>query len=172
MLDPSKINEYSDKGQTKASGEIDESTSYDFMLNNCSDFANERTLVQYIMSELGSECDRSPKCHPEVAGEGVEYSLGKSKNWFRTFPVEDKKGVEKFKRLVNLALKANDGAMITIQRVRKYSRRARRYIVAYHQLDRGMPVEDVNFLKRIEERVRTLKKSHRDAIDTKFIYES
>ena len=33
-------------------------------------------------------------------------------------------------------------------------------------------VEDVDFLKRIEGKVKTLKLSHRDAGDTKFIYES
>ena len=62
--------------------------------------------------------------------------------------------------------------MITVDRVRKYSARARRYIVAYHQLDRGKAVEDVNFLKRIESTMETLKKCHRDPSDSKFIYES
>lgn len=172
LIDPAKVDKYCDKGYKEPTGEIDDTTSYDYLLNNCSDFANELTLVQTVMEELGSFCDRSPKCHPEVAGEGIEYSLGKSKNYFRTFSPEHKKGKEKFRALVEKSLMANDGAEITIERVRKYCRRARRYIIAYHQLDRGDKVDDSVILSKIEKNQETLTKSHRDPKDTKFIYES
>ena len=67
---------------------------------------------------------------------------------------------------------ANDGAEITIERVRKYCRKARRYIIAYHQFDRGDKVEDAEILSKIERNQESLTKSHRDPKETKFIYES
>ena len=40
------------------------------------DFLEEETLLQYYARELGVESDRSPKCHPEIAGEGIEFDWG------------------------------------------------------------------------------------------------
>ena len=171
-INPAKIDKYCEKGYQEPTGEIDETTSYDALLNGCRDFANELTLVQTVMLELGSFCDRSPKCHPEVAGEGIEYSLGKSKNYFRTFGTDKKKGKDKFKALVEMSLKHDEGAEISIERVRKYCRKARRYIIAYHQFDRGEKVDDAETLSRIERNLERLTKSHRDPQETKFIYES
>jgi hypothetical protein len=31
----------------------------------------------YLAEQLGVEVDRSTKCHPEMAGEGIEYSWAK-----------------------------------------------------------------------------------------------
>ena len=37
------------------------------------DFTNEITLLQLHAQKLGVSIDHSPKCHPELAGEGIEY---------------------------------------------------------------------------------------------------
>ena len=36
-----------------------------------SDFTNELTLLQFHGNKLGVVIDRTPKCHPEIAGEGI-----------------------------------------------------------------------------------------------------
>ena len=38
------------------------------------DFLNEVTLLQFHAAKLVVSVDRSPKCHPELAGEGIEYA--------------------------------------------------------------------------------------------------
>ena len=45
---------------------------------------------------LGVEVDRSTKCHPELAGEGIEYSWGRAKSVYRRAMLVDKKGKENF----------------------------------------------------------------------------
>ena len=50
------------------------------------DFTNEVTLLQYHAGELGAIVDRSPKCHPEIAGEGIEYAWALSKFFIEDLP--------------------------------------------------------------------------------------
>ena len=59
------------------------------MMSTLIDFVNEETLLQYHGKMLGVIVDRSPKCHPEVAGEGIEYSWGCSKGKYRRLPFKD-----------------------------------------------------------------------------------
>ncbi|CAN0529472.1 unnamed protein product [Ectocarpus sp. 12 AP-2014] len=40
------------------------------------DFKNERTALQHLVESRGHILLLSPKCHPEVAGVGIEYSWG------------------------------------------------------------------------------------------------
>ncbi|CAB1112955.1 unnamed protein product [Ectocarpus sp. CCAP 1310/34] len=47
------------------------------------DFKNERTALQHLVESRGHILLSSPKCHPEVAGVGIEYSWGFSKQKFR-----------------------------------------------------------------------------------------
>jgi hypothetical protein len=53
------------------------------------DFVNEVTLLQYFTEQrsLPAGCQlmliRSPKCHPELAGEGIEYDWSAAKQWYR-----------------------------------------------------------------------------------------
>ena len=37
------------------------------------DFIKEINLLQHTAKELGSEVDRTPKFHPELADEGIDY---------------------------------------------------------------------------------------------------
>mmetsp|Transcript_29437 Transcript_29437/g.53921 ORF Transcript_29437/g.53921 Transcript_29437/m.53921 type:complete len:237 (-) Transcript_29437:190-900(-) len=59
----------------------------DLLRENRLDFINEETLLQYHGKMLGVLVDRSPKCHPEVAGEGIEYSWGCGKGKYRRLPL-------------------------------------------------------------------------------------
>ena len=54
-------------------GHIIPGTSLKEMMNQLLDFSTEETLLQYHGRLLGVIVDRTPKCHPEIAGKGVEY---------------------------------------------------------------------------------------------------
>ena len=53
------------------------------ILSECEDFVKEKESLQEIVESLGHILILSPKCHPELAGCGIEYSWGKSKQYFR-----------------------------------------------------------------------------------------
>ncbi len=44
------------------------------------DFEEEETMLQYMVTKMGVDVDRSPKCHAKIIGEGIEYSWGCMKN--------------------------------------------------------------------------------------------
>jgi len=48
---------------------------YSSVLNNCTDFMTEKTCLMYLVERLDVEVDRSTKCHPELAGEGIESTI-------------------------------------------------------------------------------------------------
>jgi hypothetical protein len=50
------------------------------ILANCSNFEEEETMLQLMGRSRGVIVDQTPKCHPELAGEGIEYSWGCAKN--------------------------------------------------------------------------------------------
>ena len=72
-----------------------------------SDFLNEVTLLQFHAEKLGVKIDSTPKCHPELAGEGIEYLWVLAKFFYRQSPIGEKRTKEKFKKLV---YKSTDGA--------------------------------------------------------------
>ena len=96
------------------------------------DFVEEETLLQHHARNIGVEILRSPKCHPETAGEGVEYHWGAAKGMYRRLPIKEKRGKENFKRSVRKCLSEEQ---LTMRLARCFSRRARAYIVAYKYLD-------------------------------------
>jgi hypothetical protein len=38
---------------------------------SCTDFIEEESLLQSMGHQMGATIDRMPKCHPELAGEGI-----------------------------------------------------------------------------------------------------
>ena len=60
-------------------------------MNKQTDFLNEETLLQHHGRKLGIIVDRSPKCHPEIAGEGIEYAWAVSKMHYRKQKLTKKK---------------------------------------------------------------------------------
>ena len=70
-IDPLNIHRYSAKGKA-GSGGVEFSVNE--LMQKQSDYTTEMTLLQYHASLLGVTLERSPKCHPEIAGEGIEYA--------------------------------------------------------------------------------------------------
>ena len=114
------------------------------------DFKNEITQLQQKGNECGVNVTYSTKCHPEKAGEGIEFLWALIKNEYRRIPYPQKpKTKEAFhKNVEELILKT------TVDSVRKCSRKARKYICAYNELHQGnngqtaVPMEDIERLQK------------------------
>ena len=61
------------------------------MMTNCLDFLNEMSQLEYVCQQLGTKTIITTKHHAEFAGEGIEYSWGFSKSFYRRFPLKIKK---------------------------------------------------------------------------------
>jgi len=97
FIDTTNLEKYTMNGRQDASGVLMPETSLKGLMANCVDFEEEESLLQANGREMGVLVDRTPKCHCELAGEGIEYTWGCSKNYYRTLRLNDKKGKEKFK---------------------------------------------------------------------------
>ena len=77
-IDESKIARYK-KIVTDDAGFIVKEFSLARMLETCTDFANEKTQLEFVCQSLGTEALITTKYHAEYAGEGIEYSWGAAK---------------------------------------------------------------------------------------------
>ncbi|CAM9392075.1 unnamed protein product [Hapterophycus canaliculatus] len=100
------------------------------VLQGLPDFKTEKTALQYIIESRGHILLLSPKCHPEVAGVGIKYSWGFSKQRFRrTYNDEVPKHLH-----ANIEKSMCREKHLTIGRVRRFARRTRDYCRAYRDL--------------------------------------
>jgi hypothetical protein len=169
-IDPDNVKAYTMKGQKKADGSYDVNTSLSYLMTNCEDFINEKTLLQHMGEGIGVTIDRTPKCHAELAGEGIEYSWGKAKQYYRNIDLKKRRTTHNFRHYVRQSLSRTSQdpdveAPLSSQRVRKFSRRARRYIMAYYQFhtldEKDRPPESVSLIEYMVKNFRT----HRNASD-------
>ena len=99
------------------------------MAENLYDFQFKKTLLQRMPEKTGSinvkvTIERTPICHAELAGEGIEYSWGYAKLIYRGLPsLEKKKGKDNFHKSVRHCL--SEGVLST-KRIQKFARRAQR----------------------------------------------
>ena len=73
---------YTISGQKDLFGNIIPGTWLQDLMDKAPDFQNEVTLLQEKLGQLGVTVHRSPKCHAELAGKGIEYSWGFSKKLY------------------------------------------------------------------------------------------
>ncbi len=103
-IDITKIRKYTEKGKVNEMGILDESFSTSQLIKKQPDFIGELTLPQYYAKKMGATADRSPKCHPEIAGEGIEYVWALAKLYYRAKPIERKRTKKKYRELVDECL--------------------------------------------------------------------
>ena len=134
------------------------------MLKRCDDFRNEKTHLMYILDLLNVVLRLTPKCHPEIAGRGVEYAWGYSKLRFR-IDFNDAVAIN-LKRNVLRSLGAD---VLTLDRVRKFARKAREYKLTYALLFHLADGEELNSTGKDEiEHITKLFKAHRSAMDADY----
>jgi hypothetical protein len=109
-------------------------TSLRMMMSSLMDFIEEETLLQFHGKTLGVLVDRSPKCHPEVAGEGIECSWGCAKGKYRRLALSSERKKENFRKWVSQCLDRND-ALTFLERQRMFSKQARQYMLAHHCIE-------------------------------------
>jgi len=131
FIDATALSRYTMNGRQDESGILLKETSLTYLMTNCQDFEEEESLLQTMGREMGVLVDRTPKCHCELAGEGIEYTWGCAKNHYRTMRLQSKKGKENFKEAVKKCISRD---LLTTERIRKFSRRARQYICAYYKI--------------------------------------
>jgi hypothetical protein len=105
-----------------------------YLLSQSPDFTNEISDLQHLAAELSEETctvtiEFTPKYHCEIAGEGIEYCWGFAKKLQRRLPLKDRRKVEGFIKSVKCCLKR-----VTCVRMRRFARRVRKYMLAYHQI--------------------------------------
>ena len=127
LIDEMSIEKYKLTGKNDDFGIVDNSTSLRHMMTMCSDFLHEQGMMEFIGRKVGVEVILTPKCHAELAGEGVEYMWACSKNHYRNLSLKEKKGKDKFTEAVRKCLSVD---VITLMRMRKFAKRARQYLIA------------------------------------------
>ena len=137
----------------------------DVVLEGLSSFQNEITLLQQLVDDLGHELEKTPKVHPEIAGEGIEYAWGKSKRDFR----HSNDGEAAHLRANALA--SLSPVSLTLKRIRRFERKAWTYKRAYARLHADGTDEAA--YATIEKFTKE-QKAHRsaEALDLKFILEA
>jgi hypothetical protein len=122
------------------------------VLSSCLDYKNEMTALQWLARDMGFVAGSSPKCHPECAGEGVEYAIGVIKTDYR------KKNDFKAKTMER-RLRESIG-VLTLEVCRQCQRRANDYMRAYLKLSTTEPSTHGQI-----EKMKKEQKSHRDSLD-------
>ena len=115
-IDESKLDLYSEKGQIDQLDE-DGKVQEEFkpfvlrtLLSNCRDFKEEKSAMEVLIDKLSSkgtpsiELLTTPKYHCELVGEGIEYSWGMGKYYYRNLPLEMKNSKSKFVESVRLSV--------------------------------------------------------------------
>ncbi len=77
-IDESKISEYK-KIVTDDAGLIVKEFSLAHILETCTDFANEKTQLEFVCQSLGTEALITTKYHAKYVGVGIKYSWGAAK---------------------------------------------------------------------------------------------
>lgn len=105
------------------------------------DFVKEHSTLAKLFIGKGHGFLRTPVCHPEIAGKGIEYAWGKAKYEFRNFINTKSNSVPVLTRSVFRALGredflARDGqtrrdAPLPLMRIRRFARKTRMYMRAY-----------------------------------------
>jgi len=121
------------------------------VLSKCPDFVAQKSKLQEFCDANDIIVDMSPKCHPEIAGLGIEYCWAVAKTLFRN---ENDFLHRTLSKRVQDALNA-----ITLEVIWKCARRARDYMRGYRVLGGGELPK-----KEIEEQAKEQKR-HRDVLN-------
>ena len=146
--------------------------SAEIVLANCQDFREELSALEELITSRGHILIKSPKCHPEIAGAGIEYSWGKSKMFYARNNHHTK--TVKMNEFKDRVLAALSKEVLTMERIWAYERRTRDYCRLYSEVDEKVAQkiikrEDIDYT--MLEKQRKIFRSHRNIkeIERKFI---
>eukprot|EP00733_Pompholyxophrys_punicea_P000792 Pompholyxophrys_punicea_v1_NODE_290_length_2356_cov_40.811280.p1 type:complete len:268 gc:universal NODE_290_length_2356_cov_40.811280:1473-2276(+) len=135
------------------------------ILSSCTDFRNEKTALQALFEDRGHILLMSPKCHPELAGVGIEYSWGKSKLEFRR-RINDQVPAN----LQQNVIKSLSVDVLPLSRIRKFARRTRDYRRHHVYSMMKNQSDSENGFQLIENIASEAKNTHRNIVDLEMKY--
>eukprot|EP00733_Pompholyxophrys_punicea_P001442 Pompholyxophrys_punicea_v1_NODE_723_length_1393_cov_18.770553.p2 type:complete len:154 gc:universal NODE_723_length_1393_cov_18.770553:853-1314(+) len=142
----------------------DPNLNMDLVLASCLDFKSEKTALQALFEDRGHILVMSPKCHPELAGLGIEYAWGKSKLEFRR-KINDQIPANLHRNIL-LSLSPD---VLPLSRMRKFARRTRDYRHVYFNPDLLRTKESEDKFD-LTEKMRKTRKTHRNIVDLEMKY--
>jgi len=80
-------------------------------------------MLQSVASKMHVTVDQFPKCHSEIAGEGIEYIWALAKNHYQSILLDKKRGKENF--IISCVRECLSETLISRARVQKFSKPAR-----------------------------------------------
>ena len=136
-------------------------------------FLNEKSDLEHLCSDLSSTNSTititfTPKFHCEIAGEGIEYAWGLAKKYYRRIPYYQKRSFAQFVSCVKNSLN-----QVTISMSRRFSQKARSYMLGYHHQPKEENSEvriTIESSYEYNEKIHKLYKSHRDCSTTDFSF--
>ena len=120
--------------------------------------------MMYICNLLGILLRLTPKCHPKIASRGIKHAWGYSKLRFQI----------NFNDAVARNLKENvvrslSSDVLTVDRVRKFAKKAREYKLTYALLFHLSDGEELGSIDKDKiEHIIKLFKAHRSAMDADY----
>jgi hypothetical protein len=142
----------------------DASMYLDRVLGACTDFREEISALDSLIYEKGHIILRGVKCHPEMAGCGVEYVLGASKRYFR------KESDCQASTLNSRVLRSLQPDVIPLSMQWKFERRARLYMFMYRKIAMEGASADLTSYVELEKRMVAMKSTHRNIIEIESAY--
>jgi len=141
-----------------------------YLLSECPDFKYEKSAMEKLCMDLSLQNNRkfdilvTPKYHCELAGDGIECGWGYSKKTYRRYPLKAKRTKKQFEEKVKDSLKS-----VSVQTMRRFSARARRYMLTYQLYDNQADYADFESaglsFAQIEKHVNSTLKTHQNAFD-------
>ena len=150
------------KKRIKGKQELPEHLDMKRMVSKLPDFIEEKCAIQHIIEDRGHIFVKSPVCHCELAGYGIEYCWGYGATIFRKI---NDCTAKKLETNVRTSLSSEH---LTMERVWKFSRRTRDYMRMYDQLAQDIAANpqlksDINhnFYEKAREKVKKETRSLR-----------
>ena len=120
--------------------------------------------MMYICNLLGILLRLTPKCHPKIASRGIKHAWGYSKLRFR---IEFDNDVAR--NLKENVVQSLSSDALTVDRVRKFSRKAREYKLTYALLFHLADGEELGSTDKDKiEHITILFKAHCSAMDADY----
>ena len=149
----------------------DKNYSLRHLMSQCEDFQAEQSAMEFLAEEISRvstfkvSITTTPKYHCELAGEGIEYSWGLLKRYYRRLPLSRKNKRELFHKAVKECV-----GRVNVTHARKFAAKTRRYMLTYafhHKLPdaNGHYSKEPLSYSTIEKYVKTEFKTHRSAGD-------
>jgi hypothetical protein len=144
----------------------DPDLNYDVVLGLCADFQLEKSALSEVVEKRGHILLLSVKCHPEMAGCGIEYCWGISKREFRK--ANRLKEQQTGKNLVARVKNTLSKEVLPLDRVWAFERRTRTYMYMYRDI--GLKKNDGSLSYKDLEQQMKLCKTHRNIEETERVY--